>query len=456
MSTLSKHHSFSTSASVALLPLALFIATMDLLNRAVSLATTAATALTSSLTSLTSTLTGSSSPPRPPSPPPYHGPDLLSPLPHELHALIFSFLPLRSLFACTRISPTFSLLPSHPSTDDLFRRQLFDPTRPHLCTDRPPHEPFHSYVHRVVDSEHRLIPHPTSPHLILYEIGGCDERVKGPRQFTSMRAGWAANYDPAEVYWAYERSVEAVFGQSLFLKFVCWLEVVVDVELPTPPTAECGPYRYALYFRLGVSERSNLGSPTVAVEPVDDDARYASSASRLVHNHQLRKLIGEKESVVTGVGGRVWGEEEAELRPAEVEEVGRRRPRNQAEALMGRRRLGMRRRSFEERSRVRAERVMRELRIGVVEVRYKGKAEEASRREEEADGKEEKNDQEEGKQQKPPAPFRPDSVCMRVSCRKVGPAEGAKSGVAFDCVIAERLNPHTQQFISASMRRSHT
>ena len=415
---------------------------MDLFNRALSLAQMAADRLNSSLTSLTST---SLTPPQPRTPPPYLGPDLLSSLPHELHALIFTYLPLRALFASARLSRTFALLPSHPSTDDLFRRQIFDPTRPSLCTDRPPTEPWRRYVQRVVDVEHRLIGDDASG--VKYEVGGCDERVQGPRMFVSMRRGWAANYDPNQaVYWGYENSIESVFSSSLVLRFVSWLEVAVDIDLPTPPTPDATPYRYKVLFRLGVSERSNLGSPTFAAGPAEEDVAYATSVSRVVHNHHLRELIDDRESVVTGVGCHVWGEAEAEVRPAEVEEVGW-RPRNQAEALMGgRRRLGMRRRSATEaRSRIRAERVMRELLIGVVEVRYKGGGGgggggEGGKRGEGPEGKEEKRE-EAGERTAAAAavPFRPHCVRMRVQCTKVGPNEGTKSGVAFDCIIAERI-----------------
>ena len=96
------------------------VVSMDL-GRLLSLATSAASQASSALSTVASRLLSQSTntPATPPLPPerPYDGPDILSPLSHDLHAHIFTFLPLRALFASSRLSSTFSSLASHPTCD---------------------------------------------------------------------------------------------------------------------------------------------------------------------------------------------------------------------------------------------------------------------------------------------------------------------------------------------------
>ena len=168
-----------------------------------------------------------------------------------------------------------------------------------------------------------------------------------------MKRSFIANYDGAR-YWRFEPSRESVFNELLVLRNVCWLQLETRISLPCPPPGRA-PYRFRISYRLAVSERSNLGSPTFSVEPMlPMDAAFCTDVRRVVHNDELRHLIDQGESCVMGIAmtqTTAWrrpGEERRHLRPvaAGAERAGGRvrddgagremRPRGQAEALMGR------------------------------------------------------------------------------------------------------------------------
>ena len=411
------------------------------------MATTAASQATSAISAVASRLLSSASPTSPPPPPerPYTGPDLLSPLSHDLHAHIFTFLPLRALFASSRVSSTFSALPSHPQCDELYRQQLFDPLHAPLCSDRVAGESWRSYVSRVVDVERRLVS--GGEDGVLYDVGGCDEDHphRGPRMYVSAKHYHAANYDSnAPLFWSFEETEDTPFPSPglLVLRNVCWLQVECVIRLPSPPLGHAA-YRYRVCWRLGVSERSNLGGPTFSVGPVDQDAPFATAASRLVYNDQLRRLIQQPYTHIPGVGDE---QPPAFIPlPTEAEEAQRgeeqeRRPRNQAGVLLAGRPHWIMRRPrrvpVEDRNGpIRPERVMRELLIGEVEVRARETSGDETVR---SEGKEE---EEEGEEQTRVVEHGQGcgDVRMWVRCMKIGDAEQWKNNVAFDCLIAERM-----------------
>ena len=271
-----------------------------------SIATTAASQATSVLSSVASRLLSSSAPTSTTLPPerPYDGPDLLSSLSHDLHAHVFTFLSLRALFAVSRVSSAFSALPSHPTCDELYRQQLFDPFHAALCSDRSAGETWRDYVSRVVDVERRLVS--GGEDGVLYDVGGCDEDHphRGSRMYIGAQHFHAANYDSnAQLFWNFDETDDTPFPVPglLVLRNVCWLQVECLVRLPSPPPGHT-PYRYRLFWRLGVSERSNLGGPTFSVAPVEEDAAFATAASRVVYNDQLRRLIDQPYTHIPGVG----------------------------------------------------------------------------------------------------------------------------------------------------------
>ena len=396
------------------------------------MATAAATHASSAISAVASRLLSSplNSPSLPPERP-YNGPDLLSSLTHDLHAHIFTFLPLRALFASSRLSSTFATLPSHPTCDELYRQQLFDPFHAQLCSDRSAGESWRSYVNRVVDVERRLVSGDEDG--VLYDVGGCDEDHphRGPRMYVGAKHYHAANYDSnAPLFWSFEETDDTPFPLPglLVLRNVCWLQVECLIRLPSPPLGH-SPFRYRVYWRLGVSEKSNLGGPTFSVGPVDDDAPLATSASRVVYNDQLRRLIQLPYTHIPGVGDEQppaiipMPTEEAEGGEREQE----RRPRNQADVLMGGRPQWMRRSRripVEDRhGPIRPERVMRELLIGEVEVRAReSSGDEAGRRE----GKEEKEEEGEERTRVVERGQGCGDVRMWVRCIKIGAAEAWK------------------------------
>ena len=279
---------------------------------------------------------------------------------------------------------------------------------------------------------------------VLYDVGGCDEDAprRGPRMYVGAKHFHAANYQSnAPLFWAFETSDDTPFPQPgpLVLRNVCWLQVECVVRLPSPPLGH-SPYRYRVYWRLGVSEKSNLGGPTFSAGPAEEDAALATAASRLVHNDQLRRLIQTPYTHIPGVGD--------EQLPAFIplpsadggeEEAADRRPRTQAEVLLAGRPAWMngrrRRVAAEDRhgSNIRPERVMRELLIGEVEVRAR---EETSR----SEGKEERAEEEREESRRETEHGQGcGDVRMWVRCLKVGNAELWKNNVAFDCIIAERV-----------------
>ena len=461
-------------------------AVQQALSRAAAVAASAAEHLSSSLSTIAASLSSPSPPARPPSPP-YTGPDRLSPLSHDLHALIFTFLPLRALFVAARVSSTFRSLPSHPVADELYRSQLFVPSAPSACTDRRADESWREYVTRVVAVERRLVGSEESG--LRYEIGGCDERVRGPRMYCGMRAAAVANYTPTDTrYWEFVLSPDSVFGSWLMLNAVCWLQVERAIALPCPPAGH-SPFRFRLLYRLGVSERSNLGSPTFSAAPVPADARFCSDVRRVVHNDELVRLIRQQPSRVMGVGEEkaeedeqqqpqqeeqtadagigqpVWdgeqaaGEQPRGLAMAEVRQTPAARLLGHTVAFIGRNgrvRVQRRYRAAERRDGgIRPEMVLRELVIGEIEVRARDSSDASlppAR-----DGKEEKREaavqgeEEEDNEEKDdavrhaaagagpdygPAGF----VRVEVKCLRCTAQEGWKSGVAFDCIIAERIN----------------
>lgn len=416
-----------------------------------SMATNAASQATSALSAVASRLLplSSTAPNSPPQPAerPYDGPDLLSALSHDLHAHIFTFLPLRALFASSRISSAFSAVPSHPTCDELYRQQLFDPLHPQLCSDRAASESWRAYVSRVVDVERRLVS--GGEEGVLYDVGGCDEDHprRGPRMYVGASHLDAANYDSnAQLYWHFEETEDTPFPRPglLVLRNVCWLQVECLIRLPSPPLGHTS-YRYQVYWRLGVSEKSNLGSPTFSVAPVEEDAPFATAASRVVHNDQLRRLIELPYTHIPGVGD----EQPPNFIPLPTEtegaqrreEAAERRPRNQAEVLLAGRphfmRPGRRIPVEERHGPIRPERVMRELLIGEVEVRAKETvgAEAAVR----SEGKEEKTEEEEEKTRVVQRGLGCGDVRMWVRCLKIGNAEMWKNNVSYDCIIAERM-----------------
>ena len=281
---------------------------------------------------------------------------------------------------------------------------------------------------------------------VLYDVGGCDEDQpqRGPRMYVSSKHYHAANSDSrAPVYWAFEETDDTPFPIPglLVLRGVCWLQVECVIRLPSPPVGQL-PYRYRVYWRLGVSEKSNLGGPRFSVGPVEQDAPFASEVSRVVYNDHLRRLIDLPYTHIPGVGDEqppAFIPQPTEAAEAERIEEPERRPRNQGEMLMNGRPHWMRRprrTPIEDRQgQIRPERVMRELIIGEVEVRAKETAANEAGR---SGGKEEKEEGEEKTRVTEHGQGCGD-VRVWVRCLKIGNSKQWKNNVAFDCIIAERV-----------------
>ena len=284
-----------------------------------------------------------------------------------------------------------------------------------------------------MDVERRLVS--GSEDGVLYDVGGCDEDHphRGPRMYVGVQHCHAANYaSTAPLFWAFEETIDTPFPQPglLVLRNVCWLQVECLIRLPSPPLHH-SPFRYRIYWRLGVSERSNLGGPTFSVAPIEEDESLATSASRITYNDQLRRLIQLPYTHIPGVGDE-QPPSSIPLPTEEAEGEEQQQPRHQADAfvLAGRAQWVRRRRiPVEDRgSGIRPERVMREMLIGEVEVRARDVSREEAKRGEVKDGKEEKvEEEEERKTQTGEHGLGCGDVRMWVRCIKIGSNEPWKS-----------------------------